>query len=139
MIGVRIEVKPLSPSMTARAKAHAIDRERHGIAKSMTKLWAANMRDGIMPDGQPLPVSSRTGQPLGVGDGTIIDNWEAVDEGTRSVSTPYQGERYYHAVRALVARGVKYFSLQGPSYDRMNDLLAKAAKKLAGLLEGGKR
>ena len=138
MIGLRIEVKPLAPTMTARARAHDVDRERHGIAKGMVKSWRDGMREGIMPDGQPLPVSEITGQPLGIGNGTIVDNWEAVNEGKRSVAEPYQGERYFHAVRALVQRGVKYFSLQGPSYERMYALLEKAGKKLAKTLEGGK-
>jgi hypothetical protein len=137
MIKMRIEVKPLAPPMATRARSYDADRERHGIAKGMVKSWRDGMREGIMPDGAPLPVSALTGLPLGIGTGTIVDNWEANDEGKRSVAEPYQGERYYFAVQALVKRGVKYFSLQGPSYERLYALLEKAGKKLARTLEGG--
>ena len=74
---------------------------------------------------------------LGIGNGTIIEGWKAVDDGAISISAPFQEGRYLHAVGALVKRGVVYFSLLGASANKVRGLVVDVEKKLAAALEGG--
>lgn len=135
MMRIRATVKhsPLLP----RARLFRYDKARHSLATGMTRHWKTLMRSGTMANGEPLPVSDRTGLPLGIGNGTIIEGWKAVDDGAISISAPFQEGRYLYAVDALVKRGVVYFSLLGASANKVKGLLVDVEKMLAATLEGG--
>ncbi len=132
-IRATVKYSPILP----KARLFKYDKARHSIASGMTRHWKTLMRSGTMADGEPLPVSDRTGLPLGIGNGTIIEGWKAVDDGAISISAPFQEGRYLHAVGALVKRGVVYFSLLGASANKVRGLVVDVEKKLAAALEGG--
>ena len=76
-IRATVKYSPILP----KARLFKYDKARHSIASGMTRHWKTLMRSGTMADGEPLPVSDRTGLPLGIGNGTIIEGWKAVDDG----------------------------------------------------------
>jgi hypothetical protein len=82
--------------------------------------------------------TNKKGQPLGLGDGTIPNNWWATaPSGSAQLAGfstgPYQEGGYFYPVRALVERGASPVSAEGRAGDLIDAVISDAADKAVGL------
>jgi hypothetical protein len=127
---IDVEADDLDVSVDALALVEA-------LAASMPQYYAAAMLRGRTPDGGAMP-TNKAGKPLGLGDGTIPNNWWTTSPGgspqLAGFSTgPYQEGGYFYPVRSLVERGASPVGAEGKAGDLIDAIVSKAADKAVGL------
>ena len=136
MLVLRFKFAPMRPSLAERARSFDLDRARAELADGMLKHWKAGMASGVMANGAALPIGSSTGRPIGIGSGSILDGWQATNEGKATRIKPYTVGKYQAAVNSLVKRGVVYHSFAGPSGAAARAILKRQVRRLRDHLLG---
>ena len=107
------------------------------LAEQLPQHYIDSFRRGQRPEGGAMPLNKR-GKPIGVGSGTIANNWVTTPpSGGKLLASfetgPYTDGGYFYPIRRLVELGSNPVSAEGLAGALINAAVSRAADRAVGL------